>query len=81
MSTLRKELFNGAYVQVRSVTSSVEKSSRTRAPSATLALVLVGQIQFLAALSLVDSEGSEHSEEAVTSWILDFAKHLRSEDA
>ena len=58
--------------QTQSATSSVQSSSRVRAPSATMSLVLVGQIQFLATLSLVESTGADDS------WILDFAKHLRS---
>lgn len=39
-----------------------------------MALVLIGQIQFLATLSLVDSTGAEDS------WVLDFAHHLRFDD-
>lgn len=40
-----------------------------------MALVVIGQIQFLATLSLVDSTGAEDS------WILDFVGNLRSENA
>ncbi|CAN0416896.1 unnamed protein product, partial [Laminaria digitata] len=55
----------------QSATSSMPGSATLRAPSATMALVLMGQMQFLATLSLVDSTGAEDS------WILEFAKHLR----
>ncbi|CAM9702642.1 unnamed protein product, partial [Laminaria digitata] len=49
----------------------IQSSARLRAPSATMAMVLMGQIQFLATLSLVGSTGVEDS------WVLDFAKQLR----
>ena len=54
---------------------TTQGSSSVRAPSATMAVVLVGQIQFLATLSLVEPTGNEDS------WVLDFAENLRSEES
>eukprot|EP00904_Undaria_pinnatifida_P013948 jgi/Undpi1/9684/HiC_scaffold_27.g12140.m1 len=54
-------------------TPSAESVSRFRAPSATLAVVLVGQIQFLATLSLVDTTGAEDPTGAENSWTLEWA--------
>lgn len=58
-------------IQGQASIETTQGSSSVRAPSATLALVIIGQIQFLAMLSLVDSTGVEDS------WVLDFAHHLR----
>ena len=52
---------------------TAQGSSSVRAPSATMALALVGQVQFLATLSLVDTTGAE------ASYVLDFAENLRCE--
>lgn len=49
----------------------VLKSASIRLPSATLAFVLVAQIQFLATLSLVDKTDGE------TSTFFEFAENLR----
>ena len=62
-------------------TPSAESVSRFRAPSATLAVVLVGQIQFLATLSLVDTTGAEDPTGAENSWTLEFARYLRCDDS
>lgn len=48
-------------------------SSRGRNPSATISMVLVSQVQFLATLALVDSTGVEGS------WLLEFVESLRGE--
>lgn len=50
---------------------SVPNSASIRQPSATMAVVLVAQIQFLATLSLVDNTGAEEST------LSDFAENLR----
>ncbi|CAM9250711.1 unnamed protein product [Hapterophycus canaliculatus] len=50
---------------------SVPNSASIRQPSATMAVVLVTQIQFLATLSLVDNTGTEEST------VSDFADNLR----
>lgn len=63
------------------MTSTAETAIRLRAPSATLAMVLVGQIQFLATLSLVDNTGAVDSTGAEDSWMLAFARQLRSDDS
>lgn len=52
---------SGDGVQELPRTSFVQNVSSIRTPSATLALLVVSQIQFLATLSLVDSTGAEDS--------------------
>lgn len=50
---------------------ALDSPSSARSPSSTLVWLMVVQAQFLAALSLVDSVGSENS------WLSSFLEYLR----